>query len=452
LSPEERDQRFRAWVKDLKSQDTTAFIKAAFALAVSKDARAYRPLLELLGHKSPDRAFFAMISLGELGDLRAVIPLMGSMTTAALPTLRHTAARALKRLDARTAGEKLRDHLKSGRIRPLDRLRLGPPLGVLGAEAALEALDVLARDSQYEVRQGAVTGYGHLTGEGDLRGVDRLIAMLRDRSREVRTVAHLELLRLTGRKLPLDQVRWQDWWAAQGRKLPARSPSDELDTANPPRPERLDLGGKEIDIIFVFDATGSLGRKWPTVNTPVLNLILNIVSRKARLRVGTVEYRAEHTALAVKRRPLSYDTQAAYKHITRIKFGGRSGALREGLLAAVRDFQWREGAYRAILIVGDLGPRPVDLAGTLRLARAIRAMEGIPVSAVFIESAHGPAGRGDFARIAAEGGGRFYEYDHAENVLRDHTPGAPKAPKRGEPTTRLADKLLTITPRPAKKP
>jgi HEAT repeat protein len=172
---------------------------AAAALGQLGDARAVEPLLSALrdapveplplrlGDADSGVRHQAAEALGQLGDVRAVEPLIGLLGDAG-SDVQRAAAEALGRLGDVRAVEPLLRALgdEDSDVRQV----AAEALGQLGDGRAVEPLLTALRDPDWSVRRAAAAALGQL---GDARAVEPLLTALRDEDSDVRQAAEAAL-------------------------------------------------------------------------------------------------------------------------------------------------------------------------------------------------------------------------------------------------------------------
>jgi HEAT repeat protein len=146
---------------------------------------AVEPLIGALKHHDPAVRQLAARALGDIGDTRAVEPLIAAMR--GREDLRAIAATALGQIDDIRAEEPLLAALKDGASNV--RAAAARALGRLGDVAAVERLIAALKDHESVVRGAAVEALGEI---GDPRAVEPLIGCLKGRE-DVRVAAAVAL-------------------------------------------------------------------------------------------------------------------------------------------------------------------------------------------------------------------------------------------------------------------
>ena len=157
----------------LKDEDIDVRCEAAEALGFIGDKRAVEHLLPLLKHENPGLRWETAEALGNIGDKRALEPLIAL----------------------------LRDE-DSG-----VRLEAAEALGKMGDVRAVETADRCPQGSEdKKFRAGGACKIG------DKRAVEALIAMLKDENEDFRGDIAFALRRITGKDFGDNQARWLGWW------------------------------------------------------------------------------------------------------------------------------------------------------------------------------------------------------------------------------------------------
>jgi Mg-chelatase subunit ChlD len=135
-----------------------------------------------------------------------------------------------------------------------------------------------------------------------------------------------------------------------------------------------------LDVVFVIDATGSMGWLIEEVKERVRSLADWIRRLVPVTRFGVVAYRDDDDPeFLVRVLPLTLSVAKVRGFLDRLEARG-GGDIPEGvdagLRAAIEKVGWRPDSKRVIVIVGDAPPHPEGLAPSLALAREFRARGG----------------------------------------------------------------------------
>jgi len=147
----EADEEIESLIQSLRSKKlfkTQTPWDTAKALGELGDARAVEPLIEALENKQILVRMEAAKALGKIGNTRAVEPLIE-----ALQSLPGTASEALARIGDPRAVEPIIEMLRHAH--PLARVKVAEALGEIGDERALEPLAQALVDEKPNVREAA---------------------------------------------------------------------------------------------------------------------------------------------------------------------------------------------------------------------------------------------------------------------------------------------------------
>lgn len=115
-----------------------------------------------------------------------------------------------------------------------------------------------------------------------------------------------------------------------------------------------------VDLVYVVDTTGSMGDDINAAKAQMRTILADLTAMNPDRRVGVVTYRDRgdvYTAMVVT--PLDFDEAVIREGIDWLRVGG-GGDLREhvyaGLDTALHDMEWRAGASRHIVLIGDAPP------------------------------------------------------------------------------------------------
>ncbi len=149
-----------------------------------------------------------------------------------------------------------------------------------------------------------------------------------------------------------------------------------------------------LDVLFVIDATGSMGWVIDEVKTRVMDIAATVRSLVPVARFGIVAYRDEEDPeFVTKLQPLTYSTFKLQRFLAALTAQGGGGiyeAVYAGVKAGVESADWRSGARKILILVGDGPPAPRDLPHVLREVERFAASGGV-VSTLDVSDLSNPA-------------------------------------------------------------
>ena len=187
------------------------------------------------------------------------------------------------------------------------------------------------------------------------------------------------------------------------------------------------LKANGLDIVFVFDSTGSMGGIILETKTRIRQLMKVVTYLVPDARLGLVTYRdkkeydLDDYEYTTKAWPLTRDIKALEKFLRETEaYGGGDipEAVMDGLDVAIRSAGWNAGSTKVIILFGDAPPRPANdgLNKTYRLvAQWHKDTKGI-VSC--IDTTGGSRLMEEFQRIAASGGGEATFLNNERDIIR----------------------------------
>jgi hypothetical protein len=435
----------------LRSPDLDLFRAAAGALAATRSPVALPHLLEAYALGDAARRRVVLHALGSFRAPGLDRQIFQASLTEPYLALRRTAAEALVQTAGRDAAAKAyRDALGNPKtLSPTGRLRATQLLAHVGTPGAADCLRGLLSDTDTDVVCAACEGLTVLGAEA----APELVEVLARKNTETAPAAAEALERLTGQKFRFDLVKWQQW--VNTRK---ENPPDSRATRDAYVPEYGDpyqrlVTESPVDFVVVFDTTGSFGKLWPEISLHIDATLVEMSRKTPSLRLGTVRYRADNmdrtSRYLIEPKPLTRDLQAARDNVEDASFGGGSGGLHLGLGYAIGSLNWRASARRAVLVVGDTTPEGDGLSQASKWMKEGWEQDHIQFNCLYIRTAHGEENRPTYLKLAALGAGRFYEYDRAWRHFVDWSAAKPD-PKTAELPMATLEKWLTPLPRPTK--
>lgn len=176
---------------------------------------------------------------------------------------------------------------------------------------------------------------------------------------------------------------------------------------------------RKLDVVFVFDSTGSMGGILLEVKTRIRQFVQVVTYLVPNTRLGLVTYRdnkkydLDEYQYTVKYMPLTKADEAGMEKIQRFlrqteAYGGGDipEAVYEGLRTAIHSAGWRKDAKKVIILFGDAPPRPEDdgLARIYKLCRNWHTKTGGVISC--IDTTGASKLLEEFQQMAAGGGGQ----------------------------------------------
>jgi Mg-chelatase subunit ChlD len=142
---------------------------------------------------------------------------------------------------------------------------------------------------------------------------------------------------------------------------------------------------KGLDIVFVFDSTGSMGLYVEHVKKKIRGLVRAIRKLVPAARVGLVTYRDLGMDFVTRAVQLTHGTRALEFFLEEINYeggGDREEAVHEGLRVAIEVLNWKKDSIKVIVLIGDAPPHPGDVEETRRLVERFRGKMGGTLAAV----------------------------------------------------------------------
>ena len=173
--------------------------------------------------------------------------------------------------------------------------------------------------------------------------------------------------------------------------------------APPPQPTSREAARPRIDMVFVLDATASMGDEIEPVKQHLWSIANRVAAGNPRpdLRVGLVVYRDRVDAEPSRVFPLTRDLDALHATLMRVEATGGGDEPEDvdtGLALGLREMNWEGSAAKMMFVVGDAPA--VDYPDHDRRALIREAAERhIEVSTIEC-SGMGPAGHTQWAWMA----------------------------------------------------
>ncbi len=200
-----------------------------------------------------------------------------------------------------------------------------------------------------------------------------------------------------------------------------------------PEPDNADRWARParpaLDLVFLMDATGSMGDEIAKLKTSVRDIADQIARMPGQpdLCLGLVAYRDHGDEFLVRRTDLTNDLPAFQSVLGRLRAdngGDEPEALNQALQTAVDDIAWRgPGTTRMVVLIADAPPH-LDQGGPYYDQSTAAALaRGIKLHAVGASGLN-PQGEGVFRQIAQGTGGRFVFLTYRDATNPGSGPGS----------------------------
>jgi len=454
--PQETSRNYDKLKIQLNSQDIEKARAAAALLVAARDPATAPIFWELYRNCDGLRRLLAVNCAGKPGQKGDADKLYRIALQDYSMTVRLAAAQALARLEtAAQACARFKATLADEKKVPLlNRVRALQALAWCGGRDVAGELRAWFNSKETELAVAAAEG---LSALGAPAAAGLFIKALAEGDEELKSEAVEDLERLTGKNFGRDLVQWNKWaeeaQAVTERPGPAagappQTPSGgfTLLEAQPPSAERA------VDLVLLYDTTGSMGTVWSEVGLAVDALLAEIIKQNPSVRIGTVKYRASQwvdeggiqcvniTQYIVASEPFTRQYEKRRKEIHATAFGGGSGAVYDGLCQAVMGMPWRVHARKIIILLGDITPAGPGQILVPKLIKEMWQADGMLVDSLYVHTLHGD-NFNVYRNLALAGGGRFFEFDRNFKRFLDNT--AEKADARkAEPISSLAAKMF----------
>lgn len=183
--------------------------------------------------------------------------------------------------------------------------------------------------------------------------------------------------------------------------------------------DRPDYKNIPLDLLFILDATGSMGEEIERLKSAIelINLNISALNIKPAVRYGMVLYRDREDAFVTKTVPFTADIDAFSATLNAVKAEGGGDDpedLQAALNAAIRKMQWDDRALRLAFVVTD-APAHLDYNDAYTYRDAAREAQQKAIK-IFAIGAGGLNLDGEYIlrQIAQFTGGRFVFLNYGE--------------------------------------
>ncbi|MGB1885123.1 MAG: vWA domain-containing protein [Gammaproteobacteria bacterium] len=136
-----------------------------------------------------------------------------------------------------------------------------------------------------------------------------------------------------------------------------------------------------FDVVFVIDATGSMGWVLEEVKNRIADIAHFVRTLVPVARFGFVAYRdRDDPEFTTKVQQLTYSTNKLQRYLSTLEAKGGGDwfeDIGEGLRDAIHRAGWRPGAQRLIIVIGDAPMRRDDISSITNMVQTFRSSGGI---------------------------------------------------------------------------
>jgi hypothetical protein len=161
------------------------------------------------------------------------------------------------------------------------------------------------------------------------------------------------------------------WLISSPGRQPMHTGTEQLSAGSFSRHiQELREGG--LDVVFVFDATVSMGRCIQQVKHKIANLTKTYKKLVPTCRIGMVAYRDYGEEFVTKSHPLTFGILSLEEFLSGIQAEGgedREEAVEEGLRVAIDEINWNKDSNKIILLIGDAPPHQKDMSKAVELIK-----------------------------------------------------------------------------------
>lgn len=174
-----------------------------------------------------------------------------------------------------------------------------------------------------------------------------------------------------------------------------------------------------IDIVIVFDSTGSMQNEISAVRQRIDRIGSALLSKLPRARLSLVTYRDRSDEYLVKGIRLTSDLSEVLEFLGNVRANGggdRAEAITAGMAWAMKSNNFRRQSRKVMLIFGDAEPH--DLSGCTKLARRFRRLGKASVSTVVCGNGRRSA-TAAFYTIARAGRGESHQLRSVARLMEE---------------------------------
>ncbi|CAH1788714.1 unnamed protein product [Owenia fusiformis] len=127
----------------------------------------------------------------------------------------------------------------------------------------------------------------------------------------------------------------------------------------------FDAGGRNVEVVFCFDTTGSMYSCLTQVRAKVRESVTRLLHDIPNIRIGIIamgDYCDQESSYVIKMEDLTQDSDLLVNFVKDVPSsgGGDSPECYEWALRKAQTFDWAEDSAKALVMIGDCLPHPVS--------------------------------------------------------------------------------------------
>ncbi|MEL6109353.1 MAG: vWA domain-containing protein [Planctomycetota bacterium] len=180
-----------------------------------------------------------------------------------------------------------------------------------------------------------------------------------------------------------------------------------------------DAKSNGIEIVIVFDSTGSMGSEIQNVKQRIFEISSAVLRKIPRAKFSLVTYRDQGDAYLARGIELQNDPRRMLYFVNGVRAGGGGDspeAVQAGMRVAINDNSYRSKAQKVMILFGDAPPHEADLPECLTFAKRFR---GYGKGQVHTVTCRASTPLPEFYAIAREGGGDAFVMNQADRLMEE---------------------------------
>jgi len=205
-----------------------------------------------------------------------------------------------------------------------------------------------------------------------------------------------------------------------------RAPKKKRKSA-PPKLRRQISNPAQVDVVFSFDTTGSMMSVLRKVREEIVGSVERLFRENPDIKIGVIAHGDYCDGPNFLRKcDLTDDAKAVVKFVKEVPAtgGGDAPEAYEAALKAGKEMEWREGASRAFVLIGDEIPHEPNYYANTENLDWKKELKGMVEKGITIYSVQayerGPTQKAFYSKCAKDTGGfhlKLDQFHHATNML-----------------------------------
>ncbi|XP_041367578.1 uncharacterized protein LOC121382130 [Gigantopelta aegis] len=185
----------------------------------------------------------------------------------------------------------------------------------------------------------------------------------------------------------------------------------------------FDTGGKNVEVVFSFDTTGSMYQYLKTVRSKLQQCCTRLIQDIPNIRIGLIahgDYCDQNSSYVIKTLDMTSDVQSLVSFANTVPqtCGGDSPECYEWTLRKAQHMDWSEDSAKALIVIGDCEPHPPSYTDqALNWHCELDVLIGMGVKVYGVKAGNNEMPKAFYEELADRSGGCYLPLQHFDVIV-----------------------------------